>query len=425
MTHATAERGGRRRNGALALTGLAWLVLLSGCSGLDSRSTATAPEPATLPSAAPLEGWWPISQQRYRTTAGTLYLGNLDARIAALQPAAERGQTSAKLRLAAALYHRFKLGARLDDFERALALVESITDNGSQQPEVRLLHAVMLNGMHRFAEAAALLQQTSAGDPAARRQLEADLRTAWGDYAALADDFAHSSEPIADFYQLAHRADLRLLLGDLNGALQLYRAAQSLYRDVNPVPLAWLHTQVGIAYLRVGRIDDARRFFAAAVERLPGYILAEEHLAETEFLQGDLSAARQRYLRVIEQTNDPQFIAALAALEQAAGNQGRADALWQRAETGWQQRLASHPQAFAQHAAEYFLERGQPVRALEWAESNLRGRHDIGSWILLARSADAAGHSRRACAALREVDRLRLQPPELAELQPLRQHCPG
>lgn len=403
--------------------------LLVGCAATpDTISSTAAPEPDTspapvvagtpAPAALPIGGQlWPISSARLKTTAGTIYLHNLDARIADLEP---RAAHSAKDRetLAATLWHRYRVRGTLADGERALALLERNAADPLVGARAEFLRAVALAGFHRFDEAELALQsaETAGYEPAQVARQRADLLVALGRYPALAEDFAQSAEVIGDFDILAHRADLRLLQGDLAGAERQFWAAQTLYRDINPVPLAWLHTQMGIALLRFGHIERAAEFFAAAVERLPGYYLAEEHLAECEFLLGRHAAARERYLRVVEQTGQPEFMAALAEVEAAMGNE-RAAADWRaRAEAGYRQLVARHATAYAQHAAEFFLDQGDVDSARRLAEDNLRLRQDAGSWLLRAEVAVAEGKPGLACQALGRVRASGLRPPELDEI---------
>jgi tetratricopeptide (TPR) repeat protein len=395
-----------------AATALA-LALLVGCAG--TPVSAPAPTAGAGPAAAAAPAIWPISPALYRTTSGATYLHNLDARIATLRERLAAQDSGAdRERLAASLYQRYRLRGVLADAEGALALLEA----GVASADGHVLQAAVLAGFHRFAEAEAALQRAAAAgaDAAAVRRQRADLLVALGRYADLAEDFAASAMPTADFDQLAHRADLRVLLGDLVGAERQYLAAQSQYQDSNPVPLAWLHTQFGIALLRFGQTERAADFFAAAVERLPGYYLAEEHLAECEFLLGRVEAARARYRRVVADTGNPEFIAALAEVEQALGNTAEATALRTRAAAGYAALIARHGSAFAQHGAEFYLERGEPAQALQLARDNRALRADIGSELLLAETAEAAGVHAEACAALQRARASGLRPPELGAL---------
>jgi tetratricopeptide (TPR) repeat protein len=368
---------------------------------------------------------WPIDSSLYRTTAGDIYLDNLDARVATLQQRLQRsGLLADRERLAGALYHRYRLLGRRDDAEAALALVDDASAPVASA-EGLLLRSIVLAGFHRFGESEAALAAAQAAGvaPATLRRHRDDIDIALGRYDRQNDEFSASEQPVGDMYRLAHRADLRVLLGDVAGAERQYWAAQTLYGDISPVPLAWLHTQAGIALLRFGRIEDARRFFAAAVERLPGYYLAEEHLAECDASLGAIDAARERYRRIIAQTGHPEFVAALAELEAEAGNALEAQRLQQQARAGHEAWLSRHPAAAAQHAAEFFLATGDAQRAHALATDNAALRADIGSLLLLAQAAKAAGHDKEACDHLAAARATGLAPPEMAQMDGLAARC--
>jgi tetratricopeptide (TPR) repeat protein len=402
------------------------VMILGGCA--VSPSTPPPEAASQTPAAAPQtetgvatdsvratpDALWPIRPEWYRTTSGTIYLGNLQARIDSYRRADLRQPRPAG-QLAAALYARYRLLGRFEDAVEARDVLQGVLATASPEadPELFMLAARVHSGFHRFEEAERLLGRLPPQAMTAERlALQRDIDVALGRYPRLDADFAASAQPVGEFYELAHRADLRVLLGDLSGAERQYRLAQSLYRDVDPMPLAWLHTQMGIALLRFGQIERARTFFAAAVERLPGYALAEEHLAECETLLGETEAARARYLRVIAQTDNPEFMAALAGLEQDAGRAQEAE-LWRtRAQARYADLLAAHPAAFAYHAVEFYLELGQLERALDLARENRRLRGDIFSDILLAQAAGQAGETAEACTAWRTAASHRLRPPE-------------
>lgn len=403
----------------LVLSGVLAALLIVGCATTrDARGPATA-------AAAP-DPVWPLDAQAYRTTSASIYLGNLDARIEELRRlVAERDRNEHRTALAGSLYHRYRVVGRLEDAEEALRLLDAAVAAEPQTAEHRLLRAVVLGGFHRFADALADLDAAeAAGLPrAAAHKARRELQLALGDYALLREEFTRALEPSPEFDELAHRADLRLLQGEPAAAEFLFRAAQAQYRDVNPVPLAWLHVQQGIAHLRHGRIDDARRFFAAAHARLPQYYLATEHLAECEARLGNYDAARELYRAVIAQTGNPEFIAALAGVERSAGNETEAERLEAEALKGYEALLARHPAAFGQHAAEFLISVGQAERADALARQNLELRRDVGSWILQAQTAEAMGDLPRACAARDRAVTTAMRPPELAELDELGERC--
>ncbi len=391
---------------------------------LSVGGCATAPAPVV--DAAPVDPSWPIALTAYRTTSADIYLGNLDASIAEMQRAlAERDEPEYRTALAGSLYHRYRIVGRVEDAEEALRLLDAAVAAEPKQARHRQLRAVVLSAFHRFPEALADLDaaEESGVRAADLRSTRREIQLALGEYDKLREEFARSHELVHDFAELAHRADLRVAQGDLAGATFMYRAAQAEYREVNPFPLAWLHLQQGIAYLRFGEVENARRFFAAAHERMPTYYLATEHLAETETLLGNYERARELYLGVIEQTGNPEFTAALSQLERKAGNRNRAEQLQKEAEAGYTDLLRRNPSAYAQHAAEFFIDIGKPERADELAKQNLAIRQDIGSWILRATTAHAAGDKPAACAAKANALATGLKPLELRELEALRLRC--
>jgi tetratricopeptide (TPR) repeat protein len=415
---------------AAAPLACALAVLLAGCAttaGVREReaSTGAVEAPGAAGAAAAHTLLWPIDLSLYRTTAGDIYLGNLDARVATLHERLQRNDLLAdRERLAGALYHRYRLLGRLEDAEAALALIDDAAAPVASA-EGLLLRTVVLAGFHRFGEAEMTLAAAEAAGaaPATLRRHRDDIDVAMGRYDRLRAEFDASDQPVGDLYRLAHRADLRVLLGDIAGAERQYRVAQTLYGDVSPVPLAWLHTQAGIALLRFGHVGAARRFFAAAVERLPGYYLAEEHLAECDATLGAVDAARERYRRVIAQTGNPEFVAALAELEADAGDTLAAQRLRQQARDGYEAWLERHPAAAAQHAAEFFLATGDVQRAHALASANAAVRADIGSLLLLAQAAEAAGLGGEACEHLAAARATGLSPPEMGEVEGLAARC--
>ncbi len=395
-------------------------------AALGACAHAPTPDQAIETDPIANSGGYPLSVQQRATTSADIYLGNLQARIEVLdQQLASTASATVQAQLAAALLLRFRILGQLADGERGLALATSASQLDPELADAQLILASALSTFHRFDDAMAALERAGlAGADAARlATTRRDLLMAQGRYQELAEDFARSAEPVADFYELAHRADLRLLQGDPAGASQWYRAAQDLYQDVDPLPLAWLYVQQGIALLRHDQIAPAREFFAAAHARLPQYALATEHLAECEFLLGRLDRARELYAAVIGQTDNPEYRAALARLEEAAGHPDRAQAERELASRGYRDLLQRHWAAYAQHAAEYFLDIGDVDSAWTLAQENLRLRADLGSLILYAQAAEQSGQPRQACTALARIRGTGLQVPELDQLTPLQSTC--
>ena len=381
-----------------------------------------------LVSTAHAREGWPASRDAVTTTDGTIYLGNLDARIAVLEALqARRPDSASAASLAGALYHRYRIRGRLADAERAFALADLAVAAPEARAEAFVLRASLRSGFHLFDQAAADLDaaQTRGMRADALRAARRELALAVGNYALLRDDFvAARKAAVTGFDDLALAAHLRDLQGDTAGAEGLYARAQDAYADSSPVPLAWLYVQQGAMLLEAGDPARARPFFQAAYDRLPGYTLATEHLAETEALLGRTERARALYREAIEASGDPAFIDALARIEREAGHIDMARQLDAQARDGWETRLARYPQAYSMHAVDYFLDRAEPQRALALATDNAKLRRDVGSLVLLARAADAAGDTAQACGAWRDARATGLSTAPLRALDSYARHCP-
>lgn len=406
------------------------LALLCGCMAEPTTVRKPAPQTeagggwlAAAPAEKALPGvlklpQWPASNSQIRTTSATIYLGNLDARIAQLQQGEH--EPAVAQALASSLLHRYRISGQLVDAERAGALLQAQLQGESVSAGLRAAYAQWLVLFHRFAEAQAQLEQLGSTEDSTVAALREEINLALGHYAALGPAFARPADHAPpDPYALASRAHAALLHGDLDLASRLYFEAQSNYHDVGPYPLAWLHVQQGIALLRHGHCEAAEPFFRAARERLPAYYLATEHLAECLVQMRRIEEARGLYEEVIAQTGNPEFMAALADLEEIDGRPERAALLRLQADQTWAGLLQAHPEAYAQHAAEYYLATGRLEPAALWAGRNLAMRQDIGSRLLMVELALARQDRANACDQLRSAQDLGLRPPELVELQAL------
>ena len=392
--------------GALRLrvaVSLALAVALAACAATPAdRVQPQEPTAARLP--------YPATESEIATTAGSIYMGNLDAQIAALQ---RDDATAGSATLAGKLYHRYRITGRLADGERAAELLDLAIGRTPGDAEALALRATVHQAFHRFAAAQADLDRAAAAglDPARAASMNRDLDLSLGRYARLSSDLARAGEPSPEFDESAWRAHLLGLRGDVPGASLQYFRAQQAYADVSPVPLAWLYTQQGIALLEAGDVAHAREFFAAAHERLPDFYLATEHLAECEARLGRLDAARTLYQAVIAQTGNPEFDAALADVEQQRGNPLAANEARRRARAEFETLLSRHHDAYAQHAAEFLLVDGDSQRAHALALENFELRRDVGSAMLLVRTGIAVDDAKAACDGAAVVLDSGLDPP--------------
>jgi hypothetical protein len=403
-------------------------LVLGGCASVPPAA-APAPQVAEANAIPQQVGpRYPLTIADYRTTDPSIYVGTIDAHVQGLREALARsGNPEHATALGGALLQRHRIIGRLEDAVEAHSLLEGAAKARPSDVQTAVLLASALSVFHHFDEARAQIERVEGLGGARedafliRTAREIDLAT--GAYANVADLIENAATPVADFYELALRADLLAAKGDPLAASHLLQTAQGLFADVDPFQLAWLHTQQGIILLRFGDVAGARTFFAAAHARLPQYYLATEHLAETEFLLGNLDVARTLYLQVIEQTGNPEFHAALADVEAAAGREQQAAAARQAARSGYAALLAAHRAGYLQHAAEFHLAHGDPALALQLAQENLALRRDVLSMTLVVDTAIANRRDELACAVYREALATDLSPPELAAHAALARSC--
>lgn len=432
----------KRRLGALRAAPIiaACTIALSvtGCAADSVSRSASSGKSAASPSA--LAGgehaqWliagpnYPLSAEQRATTNPAVTLANLQSAISVLESRASSGaDATAAYQLSAALLQRAQILGRASDLDTAREWAELAVAEGASDPNAWLALAGAQAAVHRFEAATQSLAKAKSLGLAAEVSagLERDIRVALGDYQALTDELRQAAQPVGDFAVLAHRADLLLLQGDLRGASLWLRTAQDFYHDVSPLPLAWLYSQQGIALLRFGHVAEARLFFAAAHQRLPTYYLATEHLAECEAKLGNLDRARELYAQVIEQTDNPEFMAALAELERRAGRSAQASDWAARADAGFRRLVQQDEAAYAAHAVDFWLNQPEAnAEVLALARRNSERRADLASLILAVRAEFKWGQAGRGCALISRIDRLQLQPPEMQELEAFRSRCPA
>src|SRR5262249_47828021 len=232
-------------------------------------------------------------------------------------------------------------------------------------------------------------------------------------------------------------ASVRADRGEIEAAEALFIKAQHAYRDVSPFPVAWLYVQQGLMWMREDNLERARDLFEAAYTRLPAYAAAQGNLAEVEAALGrherslallrtwmqegslarawalsevassqlsgstapqhrtEAAAALGRDERAItllrpraNNSDDPEYAGQLARLLSEVGQAEEARYWREMAATRYDNLLARHPEAFVDHAAEFWLTAGgDPHKGLLLAEKNLGIRQTPRAYALVLQAA--------------------------------------
>ncbi len=374
-------------------------VVASGCERNASSSRPSAPPAAAVGGAG---GDAAARPPPPRTTDGAIALHNFEAELAQAErklseqhTAPERLRAMVDLRMMRAQF----LGV-LADYEQALELADRLVKAAPEDAQAYLKRASIRGRLHHFDEALADLAE------AERRGLKglpidearAAILQATGRPSEALQLHRAAAEARPRLETLAGLAGLMAEEGRFDEAAKLYTQARAAYRDVSPFPVAWLEFQEGLLWESAGNLERAGQSWAAAHARLPVYSAAATHLAEVEAAAGRTDKAIALLRPVVERSDDPEYQAQLAGLLKGAGKEPEAQQLLARAKAGFEHWTARHPQAFADHAARFWLGLGaDPQKALALAEANLSARRTVEALELYSDAVKAAGAKAQGC----------------------------
>lgn len=341
------------------------LALLGACRPSASAPPVTQAKAGSAARPAFVED--PI-----RTTDPDIAMGNLEAQIRQLERLSAHGaltvgQRAALVELIAA--HAQYTGS-IADHERALALAEELAGAFPDDPVALLARARGRAAFHRFAESLSDLDHAAAlgASPATVAGMRAGIYQALGRYDEALTIRRDSAErnPSAD--NLGALASLRAARGDIDDAARLFAEARWSYRDISPFPLAFLFFDEGAMWMRHGDLERARALFEAAHRRLPSYATAQCYLAEVEAALGHTEHAIALLEPLARTADDPNGAAQLTRILADAGRADEAASWRTAAARRYDELVAAHPDAYADHAAEFWLNAGgNPELALPLA----------------------------------------------------------
>ncbi len=376
----------------------AGLVLASACKKADPRGVGLTGSAAPSHSAQTPQNLAnrPPPKSQGRTTSGEIAMGNLDGQIGSLEQLVSKTNPDMARRrqLIDLLSLRGDMAGRIADIERAAEMAERLPLDEPDKPQPYLTRASMRAALHRFDDAWKDLDEAErlGAKPSQTRSKRAAILAARGrlDEALKFAEEARQARPTIESIGF-----VAALLGDLDRqteAITAFREAFAANGDSSPFSVASLFFYQGQYWERVGNKDLAVAYYQAALERLPVYTHAAAHQARL----AAPSDAEALLKPLFVTSDDPELHFVLAMKLQARGDAAGAKVHVDAAAKRYDELMGRHPAAFADHAAQFWLDAGGDAKkAFDLAKVNLQSRKTPKAYELAVITA-LAGHDRKA-----------------------------
>ena len=325
-----------------------------------------------------------------RYTSGRIAIANLCASIDALQLRRDAGATvDDLLTLSRLLFLRGDVLGRIADHDQAEAVATEAVSASSARARASFIRAQVAGRFHRFAEAAAHLDGAVAGGyPGAEVEAErASLLQATGRHHEALPLRERVAKNRPDIQTLGSLAALLAEMDELVAAETCYLAALRADRGLSPLPAAQLLFEWGVIAMRRRDLDRADQTFAELETILPAHVPGRAHRAEVALARGRVGEALILIVPLLDVSDDPEYRATYAEVLVARGDLRGARREAARAAAAYEGLLGRRPEAYADHAAAFYLGVGnRPQRALELARANRALRDTRRARNLLARA---------------------------------------
>jgi tetratricopeptide (TPR) repeat protein len=325
-----------------------------------------------------------------RYTSGAIAVANLSSSIDSLELRRRDGARFVDLvALSKLLFLRGDLLGRIVDHHRAELVANDAVAASADTASALFERARLGARFHRFKEAGTHLDRARAGGYN-RHEIDSEragLLQATGHYSealSLREALAKHAPGIATLTSLA---SLLAEMDEWAAAETCYRAALRADEGLSPIPGAQLLFEWAIGAMRRRDLDHAEMLLAELEAVLPSHVPGRGHRAEVALGRGYLDAAMALVAPLVERSDDPEYRATYAEVLAARGEREAAASQVARAAADYERLLARHPEAYADHAADFFMGIGnRPQRAVDLAALNFALRDTPRSRRLLARA---------------------------------------
>jgi tetratricopeptide (TPR) repeat protein len=261
-----------------------------------------------------------------------------------------------------------------------------IEERNPQSQEAMLLHAHVLQNLHRFKEsetlARRLVQQRGLSFDYG---LLGDALMEQGKLGDAVEAYQRMMNLKPDLRAYARTAHMRWLKGDLEGAIDAMRLAVSAATPSDAESASWVNTRLAFYEFQAGRVNEAEQRCALALSLQNNY-------PPTLLLQGRILLGQGRFrdaVKVLQKAVKlnplPEYQWTLAEALRVAGKENEASEVEAQL---CQRGASSDPRTLALYLA---TRHESPETALRLARAELDSRSDVFSHDALAWSLAAAG----------------------------------
>jgi tetratricopeptide (TPR) repeat protein len=334
-----------------------------------------------------------ILSRRY--TSGRIAVANLSTVIESFELRRMEGATFEPLiALSDCLFLRGDVLGRLVDHDRAeLVATEAIALSPSTA-DAFYIRARLAQRFHRFEEAHALLDRALAAGYS-RERIDAEkaaLFHATGRYSQALVLRQKLADVDPGIHTLGALASLLAEMDQWVAAETHYAAALAADNGVSPFPCGQLLFEWGVSAMRRGDLDRAEAMFSELDAALPAHVPGRGHRAEVALARGQLDLAAALITPLLAISDDPEY-RAISAEVLAARADSKAAREAERAADEYERLLTRRPEAYADHAAAFFMGVGnRPQRAVDLATANWKLRDTPRSRSLLEKALRTAQH---------------------------------
>ena len=340
-----------------------------------------------------------IAARRY--TSGRIAVANLSTLIDSLELQRVEGATfEDSVALSKLLSVRGDLLGRIADHDRAELVANDAIASSPDTANAHYIRAQLAERFHRFEEANVLLEQAlAAGHPKQEIDVEkAALLQATGQYSEAQFLRKRLAKDDPSIQTLGTLASLMAEMDRWAAAETCYAAALDADDGISPIPCGQLLFNWGLSAMRRGKLERAEEIFAQLEVILPEHVPGRGHRAEVAFARGDLEIAAALIAPLVHLSDDPEYRATHAEILAARGDETGAAREAALAASGYVRLIARRPEAYADHAAAFFMGIGNwPWLAFELASMNFRLRDTPRSRDLLARARQRAAAGTAPC----------------------------